>query len=141
MARLLPVVTTMNSVPHIGTSIGGRNPRRSYLRDLPTRYPEEFPANFDPENYSDDENKEFAYNAYLRKFLRCVKGIDDNIGRLFHYLETSGQLENTIIVYTADQGFMLGEHDYQDKRWMLEQSQRMPLLIRYPKRDQGWTAV
>jgi len=110
------------------------NPRRSYLRDLPTRYPEEFPANFDPENHSDDENKKFAYNAYLRKFLRCVKGIDDNIGRLFHYLETSGQLENTIIVYTADQGFMLGEHDYQDKRWMLEQSQRMPLMIRYPKR-------
>ena len=121
-------------VPHIGTSIGGRNPRRSYLRDLPTRYPEEFPKNFDPTNYSDDENKKFAYNAYLRKFLRCVKGIDDNIGRLFHYLETSGQLENTIIVYTADQGFMLGEHDYQDKRWMLEQSQRMPLMIRYPKR-------
>ncbi|HBK74190.1 MAG TPA: acetylglucosamine-6-sulfatase, partial [Planctomycetaceae bacterium] len=63
--------------------------------DLPTRYPKEFPTNFDPADYTDDENKQFAYNAYLRKFLRCVKGIDDNIGRLFHYLETSGQLENT----------------------------------------------
>ena len=121
-------------VPHIGTSIGGRNPRRSYLRDLPSRYPDEFPANFDPNDYSDHENKKFAYNAYLKKFLRCVKGIDDNIGRLLQKLDTLGQLDNTIIVYTADQGFMLGEHDYQDKRWMYEQSQRMPLMIRYPKR-------
>ncbi len=121
-------------VPHIGTSIGGRNPRRSYLSDLPSRYPDEFPLDFDPNDYSDDENKKFAYNAYLRKFLRCVKGIDDNIGRLLQKLEVLGQLDNTIIVYTADQGFMLGEHDYQDKRWMYEQSQRMPLMIRYPKR-------
>ena len=121
-------------VPHIGTSIGGRNPRRSYLSDLPSRYPDEFPINFDPNDYSDDENKKFAYNAYLKKFLRCVKGIDDNIGRLLQKLEALGQLDNTIIVYTADQGFMLGEHDYQDKRWMYEQSQRMPLMIRYPKR-------
>ena len=120
-------------VPHIGTSIGGRNPRRSYLSDLPSRYPDEFPTNFDPNDYSDDENKKFAYNAYLKKFLRCVKGIDDNIGRLLQKLDALGQLENTIIMYTADQGFMLGEHDYQDKRWMYEQSQRMPLLIRYPK--------
>ena len=121
-------------VPHIGTSIGGRNPRRSSLSDLPSRYPDEFPINFDPNDYSDDENKKFAYNAYLKKFLRCVKGIDDNIGRLLQKLEALGQLDNTIIVYTADQGFMLGEHDYQDKRWMYEQSQRMPLMIRYPKR-------
>ena len=120
-------------VPHIGTSIGSRNPRRSYLRDLPKMYPAEFPANYDPANYSDEENTRLAYNAYLKKFLRCVKGIDDNLGRLFKHLEDTGQMDNTVIIYTGDQGFMLGEHDYQDKRWMYEESQRMPFLVRYPK--------
>lgn len=120
-------------IPHIGTSIGSRNPRRSYLGDLPRLYPNEFPANFDPADYTDEENKRFAYNAYLKKFLRCVKGIDDNLGRLFAHLESTGQLDNTIVIYTGDQGFMLGEHDYQDKRWMYEESQRMPFLVRYPK--------
>tara|TARA_B100001093_G_scaffold147497_1_gene140225 strand:- start:865 stop:2538 length:1674 start_codon:yes stop_codon:yes gene_type:complete len=120
-------------IPHIGTSIGNRNPRRSYLLDLPERFPNEFPEHYDPKNFSEVENSRFAYNAYLKKFLRCVKGIDDNLGRLFAHLEASGQLDNTLIVYTADQGFMLGEHDYQDKRWMYEESMRMPLMVRYPK--------
>ena len=120
-------------IPHIGTSIGNRNPRRSYLRDLPDRFPNEFPKNYDPQNFSDKENTRLAYNAYLKKFLRCVKGIDDNLGRLFAHLEAAGQLDNTLIVYTADQGFMLGEHDFQDKRWMYEESMRMPFLVRYPK--------
>jgi len=120
-------------IPHIGTSIGSRNPRRSYLGDLPELYPNEFPPNFDPANHSDEENTRLAYNAYLKKFLRCVKGIDDNLGRLFKHLEESGQLDNTLIIYTGDQGFMLGEHDYQDKRWMYEESHRMPFLVRYPR--------
>jgi len=120
-------------IPHIGTSIGDRNPRRSYLSDLPKLYPAEFPENYDPANFSDEENTRLAYNAYLKKFLRCVKGIDDNLGRLFKHLEDAGQLDNTVIIYTGDQGFMLGEHDYQDKRWMYEESQRMPFLVRYPK--------
>ncbi|MEC7543179.1 MAG: sulfatase [Verrucomicrobiota bacterium] len=120
-------------IPHIGTSIGNRNPRRSYLRDLPQRFPREFPENYDPADYTDEQNTRFAYNAYLKKFLRCVKGIDDNLGRLFKHLEETGQMDNTVIIYTGDQGFMLGEHDYQDKRWMYEESMRMPFLIRYPK--------
>jgi N-acetylglucosamine-6-sulfatase len=118
---------------HVGTSIGSRNPRRSYLGDLPKLYPNEFPKDYDPSKFTDEENKRMAYNAYLKKFLRCVKGIDDNLGRLFKHLEVTGQLDNTIIIYTGDQGFMLGEHDYQDKRWMYEESQRMPFLVRYPK--------
>ncbi|MCS7468450.1 sulfatase [Stieleria sp. ICT_E10.1] len=120
-------------VPHIGTSIGSRNPRRSYLLDLPELYPNEFPKGYDPADFSDEQNTRLAYNAYLKKFLRCVKGIDDNLGRLFDHLEKTGQMDNTVIIYTGDQGFMLGEHDYQDKRWMYEESQRMPFLVRYPK--------
>ncbi|MEL7338691.1 MAG: sulfatase/phosphatase domain-containing protein, partial [Planctomycetota bacterium] len=101
--------------------------------DLPRMYPNEFPTGYDPAKYSDEENTRLAYNAYLKKFLRCVKGIDDNLGRLFAYLEQNDLMDNTLIVYTGDQGFMLGEHDYQDKRWMYDQSQRMPLLMRCPK--------
>lgn len=120
-------------IQHIGTSIGSRNPRRSYFIDLPEMYPREFPENYDPANHTYEENTRLAYNAYLKKFLRCVKGIDDNLGRLFQHLEETGQLDNTLIIYTGDQGFMLGEHDYQDKRWMYEESHRMPFLVRYPK--------
>nr|WP_109436802.1 sulfatase [Aquimarina sp. AU119] len=82
------------------------------------------------------EEKEYTssvYQDYLKKYLRCVKGVDDNVKRLLDYLESEGLLENTIIVYTGDQGFMLGEHDYIDKRWMYEESLRMPFFIRYPK--------
>jgi len=117
----------------IGTSIGPRNVRRSYAKDLPKRFPEEFPENYNPEDYSDEEIQKMSYNAYLKKYLRCVKGVDDNLARLFKLLEDMGQLDNTVIMYTGDQGFMLGEHDYQDKRWMYEESQRMPFLVRYPK--------
>lgn len=120
-------------IPHIGTSIGPRNPRRSYLQDLPKLYPNEFPPNYNPADFSEEKITRLTYNAYLKKFLRCVKGIDDNLGRLFQHLEDVGQFDNTVVIYTGDQGFMLGEHDYQDKRWMYEESQRMPFLVRYPK--------
>lgn len=120
-------------VPHVGTSIGTRNPRRSYAVDLPRKFPQDYPENYDPSTLSRTTIKRMAYTVYLKKFLRCVKGIDDNLARLFAHLEATGQLDNTVIVYTADQGFMLGEHDYQDKRWMYEESMRMPFIIRYPK--------
>jgi len=75
-----------------------------------------------------------VYQDYLKKYLRCVKGVDDNVKRLIDYLETEGLLENTIIIYTGDQGFMLGEHDFINKRWMYEESMRMPFFVRYPKK-------
>ena len=120
-------------VPHIGTSIGNRNPRRSYAIDLPQRFSQDYPNDYDPSKLSDREIKDLSYNVYLRKYLRCVKGIDDNLKRLFDYMEKNDLMEDTVIIYTGDQGFMLGEHDYQDKRWMYEESMRMPFLIRYPK--------
>ena len=128
-------------IPHIGTSNGSRNPRRNYLEDLPPLFPAEFPKAFDPKNFTEEQNTRMAYNAYLKKFLRCVKGIDDNLARLFAHLEETGQIDNTIIIYTGDQGFMLGEHDYQDKRWMYEESMRMPLLVRYPKSIEAGTVI
>jgi len=109
-------------LPHIGTSIGRRNPRRNYVKHYKI-----------DKNLSDEDAQRAAYNIYLKHYLRCVKGVDDNLKRLFDHLEKSGQMDNTVIIYTGDQGFMLGEHDYMDKRWMYEESMRMPFLVRYPK--------
>lgn len=81
----------------------------------------------------DDQYWNQAYQRYLKRYLRCVKGVDDNIRRILDYLEKEGLLENTIIFYTGDQGMFLGEHDFIDKRWMYEEALRMPLIVRYPR--------
>jgi len=65
--------------------------------------------------------------------LRAVKGVDDNVKRVIDYLKESGQYENTVIIYTGDQGFFLGEHDYIDKRWCYDEGMRMPFIVHYPK--------
>ncbi|MHC4994319.1 MAG: sulfatase family protein [Planctomycetota bacterium] len=120
-------------MPHIGTSVGSRNPRRSYAVDMFRRFPEEFPADYDPKTFSEVETTRLAYQAYLKKYLRCVKGVDDNLKRIVDYLKAEGLYDNTVIIYTGDQGFWLGENDFQDKRWAYDPSQRMPFIVRYPK--------
>jgi arylsulfatase A-like enzyme len=120
-------------LPHIGTSIGSRNPRRSYATHLFERFPEEFPPNYNPATMSEEETTRLAYQGYLKKYLRCVRGVDDNLKRLFDYLKEEGLYDNTVIIYTGDQGFWLGEKDYQDKRWAYDESARMPFIVRYPK--------
>lgn len=75
----------------------------------------------------------WKYQQYMRDYLATVLAVDDNIGRLLNYLEEIGELDNTLIVYTSDQGFFLGEHGWFDKRFMYEECQRMPLVMRYPK--------
>jgi arylsulfatase A-like enzyme len=77
---------------------------------------------------------EWKYQQYMKDYLRCIASVDDNIGRLMDYLEKEGLEENTIVVYTSDQGFYLGEHGWFDKRFMYEQSLRMPLIVRYPEK-------
>ncbi|MDB2674091.1 sulfatase [Akkermansiaceae bacterium] len=74
-----------------------------------------------------------CYQLYLKRYLRCVKGVDDNVGRIIAHLRRTGELDNTIIIYTGDQGFFLGEHDLMDKRWMYEEAMRMPFIIHWPK--------
>ena len=74
-----------------------------------------------------------CYQRYLKRYLRCVKGVDDNVKRLIDYLKETGELDNTLIMYTGDQGFFLGEHDLMDKRWMYEEAFRMPFIVHYPK--------
>jgi len=75
----------------------------------------------------------WAYQRYIKDYLRCVASIDDNVGRLLDFLEKEGLTKNTIVIYTSDQGMFLGEHGYFDKRFMYEESIRMPFIIRYPQ--------
>jgi len=87
-----------------------------------------------PENLNEKELINWKYQRYIKDYLRCVAAVDDNVGRLLAYLDKSGLAENTIVVYTSDQGFFLGEHGWFDKRFMYEESMRMPLLVRYPEK-------
>ena len=75
----------------------------------------------------------WKYQRYIKDYLRCIASVDDNVGRLLDYLDESGLAKNTVVVYTADQGFYLGDHGWFDKRFMYEESLRMPLLVRYPR--------
>lgn len=74
-----------------------------------------------------------TYQKFIKDFLRCGAAIDENVGRILDYLDRHQLTKNTILIYTSDQGCFLGEHNYFDKRFMLEESLRMPFVIRYPK--------
>jgi arylsulfatase A-like enzyme len=75
---------------------------------------------------------EWKYQRYMKDYLRCIVAVDENVGRVLDYLDESGLAENTLVVYTSDQGFYLGEHGWYDKRFMYEESLAMPLVVRYP---------
>ena len=78
------------------------------------------------------EARRATYQKFVKDVLRCVAAIDENIGRVLAYLDEQGIAEDTIVIYTSDQGYFLGEHNYFDKRFMLEESLRMPFVARYP---------
>lgn len=80
---------------------------------------------------------EWKYKQYLEDYLSCISTLDDNIGRLLNHLESKGLDKNTIIIYTSDQGFFLGEHGWYDKRFMYEEAHRMPLIIHAPEAIAG----
>ncbi|HBE97283.1 MAG TPA: sulfatase, partial [Verrucomicrobiales bacterium] len=81
---------------------------------------------------SEKEIIQWKYQRYVKDYLRCVKSVDDGIGRILDYLDESGLAKNTIVIYSSDQGWYLGEHGWYDKRWMYEESLRTPLLVRWP---------
>ena len=100
-------------------------------------------AHYEPENQefirqmnagelSDDDIVRWKYQRYIKDYLRCIAAVDDGIGELLDYLDESGLADNTIVIYSSDQGFYLGEHGWYDKRWMYEESFRTPLMIRWP---------
>jgi arylsulfatase A-like enzyme len=74
----------------------------------------------------------WKYQRYIKDYLRCIASVDENVGRVLDYLDQTGLAKNTVVFYTSDQGFYLGDHGWFDKRFMYEESLRMPLLVRYP---------
>ncbi len=85
-----------------------------------------------PPGLKGNDLRRWAYQIYIKDYLRCVASIDDNVGRLLDYLDEEGLTDNTVAIYTSDQGMFLGEHGYYDKRFMYEESLRMPFIVRYP---------
>jgi arylsulfatase A-like enzyme len=83
----------------------------------------------------------WKYQRYMQDYLACVRSLDNNIGRLMQYLEETGLAENTLVVYTSDQGFYMGEHGWFDKRFMYEESLRTPLVMRYPGKIDSGTRI
>jgi len=74
----------------------------------------------------------WKYQRYVKDYLRCVASVDDNIGRVLKYLDDTGLAENTVVIYSSDQGWYLGDHGWYDKRWMYEESLLMPFIVRWP---------
>ncbi|WP_146528088.1 sulfatase family protein [Novipirellula artificiosorum] len=84
------------------------------------------------ENMTEKEIIQWKYQRYVKDYLRCVKSVDDSVGAVLDYLEEAGLADNTVVIYSSDQGWYLGEHGWFDKRWMYEESFKTPLLMRWP---------
>lgn len=91
-------------------------------------------------NLSGRELVRWTYQRYAKDYLRCVAAVDEGVGRLLDYLDESGLADNTVVVYSSDNGWYLGEHGWYDKRWMYEESLRIPLIVRWPNRIAGGSA-
>ncbi len=86
-----------------------------------------------PPDLEGDPLRRWAYQYFIKDYLRCVQSLDDNVGKVLDYLDSEGLTNETIVIYTSDQGFFLGDHGFFDKRLMYEESLRMPFLVQYPR--------
>lgn len=109
------------------------------VRGLTPEQKEVWDAAYGPKNKAFEDAKltgkdlvRWKYQRYIKDYLRCIDSVDENVGRMLDYLDDEGLTDNTLVIYTSDQGFYLGEHGWFDKRWMYEQSFRTPLLVRWP---------
>ena len=123
---------------------GSRHKNREYLR-MTAQQRERWDEHYEPQNQAfitameagkltDDDVTRWKYQRYIKDYLSTIAAVDESIGRLLDYLDESGLADNTIVIYSSDQGFYLGEHGWYDKRWMFEQSLQMPFVIRWPGR-------
>ena len=104
-----------------------------YKGNTSGRYPKPYGDAFDLEGLDSVEIRRKVYQKFVKDFLRSGKAIDDNIGKILKWLDEKGLADNTVVIYTADQGYFLGEHGFFDKRMMYEEALRMPFVIRYPR--------
>lgn len=130
----IPAPASMYAQPYFGsvatrgsgTSISRRDPDRNMGKWMGVG-----------EDVPEPEYTHLAYQEYLKRYLRTARGIDDNIARLITAMKKANLYDNTIIIYTSDQGLFLGEHDLVDKRWMYDDAMRMPFIIRHPDKEQA----
>jgi len=120
----------------------GQHGNAEYARMTPEQQAT-WDAYYEPENaallarlrageMTQDEVTRWKYQRYMHDYLGCIQAVDDSVGALLGYLDESGLAENTIVIYSSDQGFYLGEHGWYDKRWMFEESLKMPFILRWP---------
>lgn len=127
---------------------------QAYLNNVGRMTPEQrkvWDAAFDEENQqfrdamgemTEEQIIRWKYQRYVKNYLRCVAGVDKSVGRILAYLDANPELKaNTIIIYSSDQGFYLGDHGWYDKRWMYEESFAMPLVMRWPGHIAAGTKV
>ncbi|WP_242206369.1 sulfatase family protein [Aestuariivivens insulae] len=136
------------SLLDFGKGTGGRTFVGQKLENLEARWqeaykhPDKFWTSypglpFEREGLDSIGLRQKIYQKFVKDFMRCGAAVDDNIGKLLDYLDEAGIADNTIVIYTADQGYFLGEHGFFDKRLIYEESLRMPFVIRYPKELKG----
>ncbi len=106
-----------------------REQKQSIARDLTkTDVKEDVPAGL-----AGRDRTRWLYQRYMQDYLGCIQGIDESVGQVLDELDAQGLAENTVVIYTSDQGFFLGDHGMYDKRFMYEESLKMPFLLRWPK--------
>jgi arylsulfatase A-like enzyme len=131
LARDLKINPEGTPVPNSNPIFGGKPLSEEQLRlwlEVYDRVNQDF-QELDP---TGDDLVRYKYQRYMKDYLSCIAAVDKSVGEVLDYLDANGLAENTIVVYTSDQGFYLGEHGWFDKRWMFEESLRTPLLIRWP---------
>lgn len=116
--------------PYAKRMYGRLNPEQKAVIDA---YYDPIIEKFKKDKLSGKELALWKYQRYMQDYLRCVRSVDNNVGRVLDYLDENGLAENTLVVYTSDQGFYMGEHGWFDKRFMYEESLRTPLVMRFPK--------
>ncbi len=108
--------------------------RRAAMRIADNMNSEDLKGENPPEGLSYEEQAAWKYQVYMRDYLACVHSVDENVGRLTDWLRDRGEYDDTMMMYSSDQGFFLGEHGWFDKRLMFEESLRMPFVLSYPRR-------
>lgn len=141
--RHMNIVYDLFVDPHEGWDPNkGKSMDKSGFRNLQAMTPKQLESwnkAFQPKNQAflkaklkGKELVQWKYQRYIKNYLRCIKGVDESVGQIMKYLDESGLSKNTVVIYSSDQGFYLGDHGWYDKRWMYEESLKMPLIVKWP---------
>lgn len=149
--RIMPEML-LNIIPLKGEPIPLEQRRFDWLARMTPEQRAAYHRAYDPDNRAYRQLKEsgtltgltkehYWYQRFIKDYLGCVAAIDDNVGRVLDYLDKQGLAENTVVIYSSDQGFFTGEHRWAEKRWMYEESLSMPFVVRWPKRIKPGTHI